>query len=149
MNKHQKAILVRFITVIAITVIAIVAMINLKDWVNHSEAMRAMEHLGQVVLKYREKNGAVPPRSYIDEIKDQLEGHVRMGNLQYRARWIDFDSTSDEILAYSEKKYRSLLPNRGFIVLRLDGRVQWMDKKEFKPLLAAQQSSLEIQVISQ
>ena len=147
MNRRQKAILVEFIAVIAITAIAVVAMINFKDWVNRSEAMRAMEDLGQEVLKYRKKHGSVPPESYVDSIKEKLEGHARLGNLRYRARWVDFESTQDEILAYTERTYPSSLLGNGFIVLRLDGRVEWMGKEEFETLLAQQQSTMEIQML--
>ena len=135
--------------VIAITAIAVVAMINFRDWVNHSEAMRAMEHLGQIVLKYRDdpNHPSVPPKSWVDSQRENLPGNVRLGNLQYRARWIDFESTPDEILAYTEKNYRSLLIGSGYIVLRLDGRVEWMGKKEFEMLLAQQQSPEEIQML--
>ena len=143
MNRRQKAILINFTTVIIITAIAVVAMIDLKNWVNRSEAMRAMEHLGQEVLRYRKKHGSVPPESYIDTIKEDLEGHVRLGKLQYRARWIDFESTPNEILAYTEKKYHSLLFSKGFIVMRLNGRVEWMEKQKFETLLAQQQGPEE------
>jgi len=148
-NKRQKAILVKFITVIVITAVAVVAMINFKDWVNRSEAMRAMEHLGQMVLQYRKNHGSVPPESYVDGIKEDLEGHVRLGNLRDRARWLDFESTPDEILAYTEKNYRSLLVGKGYVVLRLDGRVEWMGKREFETLLAQHQSPMEIQMLQQ
>ncbi len=134
--------------VIVITAIAVVAMINFRDWVNRSEARRAMEHLGKIVLKYREDYGSVPPETHVTSIKENLKGGVRLGELQYRALWIDTDSTPDEILAYTEKNYPSLLVGDGFIVLRLDGRVEWMDKKEFKTLLAQQQSPEEIQMLS-
>ena len=147
MNKRQKAILINFITVIVITAIAVVAMINLKDWVNRSEAIRAMEHLGREVLKYREQRGSVPPESYVERIRENLQGYVRLGSLQYRARWIDFESTPDVVLAYTERNYHSLLLGSGFIVLRLDGRVEWMGKQEFEKLLAQQQSPMEIQML--
>lgn len=149
MNKRQKAILVKFITVIVITAVAVVAMINFKDSVNRSEAMRAMEQLGQIVLQYRKNHGAVPPESYVDGIKEDLEGHIRLGNLRYRARWLDFESTPDEILAYTERNYRSLLVGKGYVVLRLDGRVEWMGKREFETLLAQHQSPMEIQMLQQ
>ena len=149
MDRRQKAILRDFATVIVITAIAVVAMINFKDWVNRSEAMRAMEHLGQIVLQYRKNHGAVPPESYVDGIREDLEGHVRLGNLRYRARWLDFESTPDEILAYTEKNYHSLLVRKGYVVLRLDGRVEWMGKREFETLLAQHQSPMEIQMLQQ
>ena len=135
-------------TVIVITAIAVVAMIHFRDWVNRSEARRAMEHLGKIVLKYRKDYGSVPPETHETSIKENLKGDVRLGELQYRALWIDTDSTPDEILAYTEKNYPSLLVSGGYVVLRLDGRVEWMDKKEFKTLLAQQQSPEEIQMLS-
>jgi hypothetical protein len=143
MNKRQKAILIDFTIVIGVTAIAVVAMINLKDWINRSEATRAMQQLGEIVLGYRKDHGSVPPESYVDRIKQNLEGHVRLGSLQYRARWIDFESTPDEILAYTEKNYHSLLFGKGFIVLRLNGTVEWMEKQQFEILLAQQQSQIE------
>jgi hypothetical protein len=146
-NRRQKSILINVISVIIITSIAVVAMINLKDWVNRSEAMRAMEDLGKLVLQYRNENGSVPPQSYVDNIKTNLKGHVRLGDLQYRALWIDFDSTPDDVLAYVEKKYRSLVLSSGFIVLRLDGRVEWMQKQQLDVLLARQQSRMEIEIL--
>ena len=147
MNRRQKSILINAISVITITSIAVVAMINLKDWVNRSEAMRAMEDLGNLVLQYRQENGSVPPQSYVNNIKTNLKGHVRLGDLQYRALWIDFDSKPDDVLAYVEKKYHSLVLSRGFIVLRLDGRVEWMQKQQLDVLLARQQSRMEIETL--
>jgi hypothetical protein len=149
MNKRQKAILVKFITVIVITVVAVAAMINFKDWVNRSEAMRAMEQLGQIVLQYQKKHGSVPPESYVDRIRERLQGNVRLGKLYYRALWIDFDSPPDTILAYTKKKYRSLFLNDGFIVLRLNGNVEWMGEREFEASLAQHQSPMEIQMLQQ
>jgi len=149
MNKRQKAISVKFITVIVITVVAVVAMINFKDWVNRSEAMRAMEQLGQIVLQYQKKHGSVPPVSYVDRIKERLQGNVRLGKLYYRALWIDFDSPPDTILAYTEISYRSLLFRDGYIVLRLNGSVEWMGELEFEALLAQHQSQMEIQMLQQ
>jgi len=147
MNKRQKAILIEFTIIIAITVIAVVAMVNFKDWVNRSEAMGAMKQLSQVVLEYRKEHGAVPSESYVNEIKKDLKGWVRLGNLNYRAQWIDFDATPDEILAYAEKKYPSSLLNDGYVILRLDGRVEWMDKQQFEKLLAQRQSKMEIDML--
>jgi len=72
-------------------------MVELKNWVNRSEAMRAMEHLGSLIASYRQKNGSVPPQSYVDAMKKSLEGQARLGNLQYRARWIEFNSPPDTI----------------------------------------------------
>ena len=147
MNRRQKTILINVISVITITSIAVVAMINLKDWVNRSEAILAMEDLGKLVLQYRQENGSVPPQSFVDNIKTNLKGHARLGDIQYRALWIDFDSTPDDVLAYVEKKYRSFVLSNGFIVLRLDGRVEWMQKQQLDILLAWQQSRMEIETL--
>jgi type II secretory pathway pseudopilin PulG len=147
-NRRQKDVLIDCTIVIVVTVIAIVSMINFKDWVNRSEAMRAMQHLSQVVLRYRNENGSVPPQSYVDSIRENLEGHIRLGKLIYRAQWLDLESTPDEILAYSEKKYRSFI-GKGFVVLRLDGTVEWLDKKKFQTILNQQQNPLEIQTLQE
>ena len=147
MNKRQKVILIEFIAVIAITVIVVLAMINFRDWVNRLEAMRATEQLVQIVLEYREKHGLLPPESYVNNIRGDLEGHRRLGKLYYRAPWIDFESTDDEILAYTERNYHSLLVGKGYIVLRLDGRVEWMDTQHFETLLATQQSREEMEIL--
>lgn len=155
MNRRQKIILRDFVIVIAITAIAVVAMINFRDWVNHSEAIRAMEHLRRRVKQYRDEHGSVPPESWVDRQRENLPGNVRLGVLQYRGLWIEPDSTPDEILAYAEKNYHSLLVGKGYIVLRLDavlrdeGHAEWMGKKEFKTLLAQQQSPEEIQTLQQ
>ncbi len=108
-----------------------------------------MEDLGRKVLQYRKDYGSVPPETYVTNIKKDLKGGVRLGGLQYRALWIDADSTPDEILAYAEKNYRSSFVGDGFLVLRLDGRVEWMEKKEFRTLLAQQQSPEEIRMLQQ
>ena len=146
MNKYQKNLLIRFIAVITVTIIAVIAMMNFKDWINYSEAMRAMEHLGQEILQHRKDTGSIPSESYVNRIRPTLKGHLRLGNLRYRATWIDFDSPGDEILAYSESNYHSIIIGHGFIVLRLDGTVEWMDKKQFHKLLLKQQSPLEIEM---
>jgi type II secretory pathway pseudopilin PulG len=146
MNKRQKNLLIDFIVVVIVTTIAVVAMVNFKDYVNRSEAVRAMTQLGRIVLDYRKEHGAVPPESYVSTIKENLQGRARLGDLRYRAQWIDFEATPDEILAYTEKNYRSLFFRKGYIVLRLDGRVEWTDKQSFEQMLAAQQSPLEIQM---
>ena len=149
MKKRKKTILIESVTVILITLIAVLAMINAKDWINRSEAMRAMEHLGQKVTDYRKAHHSVPPESYVTEIKQSLEGHVRLGSLQYRAQWIGFESTPDEILAYSERKYPSSFLNDGYVVLRLSGKVEWLGKRKFETELARRQSQKEIEILQQ
>jgi len=146
MNSKQKTVLVNFTIVIVITAITVLAMINLKEIINRSEAMRAMAHLSQNILQYREQYGSIPPESYVNEIQTTLEGRARLGGLYYRARWIDFNCGPDEILAYSERKFHSLFISDGYVVLRLNGQVQWMEQEKFEQLLASQQDLLEITV---
>lgn len=144
MERHQKALLIKFIVVITVTIILIVAMVNFKDWVNHTEAMRAMEHLGREVSRYRERNGVIPPEFHVNKLVSSLEGHARLGELEYRGRWISFDCPPEEILAYVKREHDSLLLSTGYIVLRLDGGIEWMGEKEFKSLLSQQQDYMEI-----
>jgi hypothetical protein len=147
MDKRQRRILIEFFAVIMLTGIAVVAMINFRDWVNRSEATRAMEHLGRIIVQYRKDHGSVPPQSYLDSIRTQLEGYPRLGNLQYRALWIDFESPPDEILAYIERNYRSWFIGKGYLVLRLDGTVEWLDRKQGMEILAQQQSREELEML--
>ena len=146
MNKRQKNILRDFATVIIVTVLAVAAMIGFKDWVNRSEARQAIEQLGQIVLQYRKEHGSVPPESYIDGIRENLRGRARLGKLNYRAIWIGFESTEDEILAYSQTKSHLLFQD-DFIVLRLNGNVEWMNEKKLDHILAKQQTRNEIEML--
>jgi hypothetical protein len=149
MIRRQKNLLRDVITVIAFTTIAVVAMINIKDLVNRSEAIKAMTDLSQRVKNYRDEYGLVPSKSYVDSIKGSLTGQARFGDLQYRAIWIDSESTPDEILAYIERNFRSFLVGKGYVVLRLDGRVEWMDKQQFDALLPEKQRQMETEMLQQ
>jgi hypothetical protein len=149
MNKRQKAIMVKFLTWMAIWVFLVVGMVNFKDWVNRREAMRAMEQLGQVALAYRKDTGEAPPESYVTRIREDISGAVRLGHLSYRALWIEPGAAPDTILAYTKKTYRSSFLSDGYIVLFLNGTVKWMDPEEFKSLLAGQQSESEIEMLRQ
>ena len=146
MNKLQKRILANFVVVLLVTVTAVVGMVELKNMVNRSEAMRAMEQLQKAVTEYRGKNGSVPPETYVDGIIKTFAGVPRLGDLHYRAQWIAFDSPPDTILAYAIKNYRSLFSRPGAIVLRFDGRIEWMDKASFDKLIAGQQTPMELEM---
>ncbi|MBN1795706.1 MAG: hypothetical protein JW804_03455 [Sedimentisphaerales bacterium] len=143
LNKRQKKIVYDLVSVVVVTVIVVIAMFNFKDYVNRSEAMRAMTHLGQICLDYRSENNQVPSTYYVDSIKKQLEGGVRAGEIIYRGRWITFGASDDEILAYTKKGYGRFFLGSGYIVLRLDGTVEWMKPQQFKELLASRQSTEE------
>jgi len=120
-------------------------MVNVKDHINKSEAIRAMELLGQRVREYREKHHSTPPESYFNQQKNVL-GAVRLGEVNYRAQWIGFDSSPDTILAYSWTNYLFLVKD-GYVVMMLDGRVEWMDKDDFEILLKKQQTQSEIELL--
>jgi hypothetical protein len=144
MNKKQKYLVARFIIVLFFTAAAIILMFDIRAWVNYSEARKAMNQLGQVVVEYRKEHHCVPPESYIKDIKERLEGGARLGNFHYRARWIEFDSPSDEILAYSRIEYPSLFVDKGFIMLELGGEIKWVGLKKGREILLRQQSPLEL-----
>ena len=65
MNRFQKRILINFVFVTAASLAAAFVMFELKNWANLSEAMRAMKQLSKIVAYYKQKNGSVPPKSYI------------------------------------------------------------------------------------
>ena len=145
MKKRQKSMLIEVIVVVTITTLAVLAMINFKDYVNKSEATKSFHQLSGIIKDYKEKYGSIPPESYLQQIKDDLQGSLRLGGLQYRSRWIDFDSPPDTILAYTERNFRSPFVDSGYVVLKLNGQVQWMEKKEFEQILATQQTPQEIE----
>jgi len=147
MNKRQRRILREFFIVIAITVFAVFLMINFKDLVNRSEAIRAMKTLSKRISEYRKARNSLPHESWIEAQKETLPGAPRLGDIKYRALWINTDSPDDEILAYSNRNYHSLFVGKGYVVLRLNGHVEWMGKKEFEQLLKKQQSKAESQFL--
>ena len=144
MNKRQKHLIRSVITVLTITAAFIVLMVNIKDLLNKKEAMRAMEIVGEEVLNYRRRYASLPPESYLTNIKEDF---VRLGTLNYRAQWIGFDAEPNTILAYAAKNYHTLAADPGYVVLYLDGRVEWMDKKDFEELLKEQQTTREIEML--
>ena len=147
MNRRQKEFVKNLVRVGLVTVVMVVGMVHFRDWVNRSEAMRAMQHLSQIVTAYRQESGQAPPMRYVENIRDKLQGSERLGRFVYRARWLKFGAGDDEILAYSIIKSRSPFSRSGAIVLRLDGRVELMAKDKFEKLLAEQQSQLEIEMM--
>jgi type II secretory pathway pseudopilin PulG len=143
MDRRQRALLIESVIVLIATAAAVVGMVQLKDYVNRSEAMRAMTQLGQRILEYRKQYGSLPPQSFVDSAKGDVEGSVRMGNVNYRALWIGLDAPSDTILAYSQKHLPSSFLKDGYVVLRLDGVVEWMPTDQFVTLFARQRTPAE------
>jgi hypothetical protein len=142
-NRRQRALLIESVIVLTATVAAVVGMMHLKDYVNRSEAMRAMGQLGQRILAYQKQYGSLPPQSFVDSIKADVEGSVRIGNVNYRAMWIGLDVPADIILAYSHKTFPSSFLNDGYVVLRLDGKVEWLPARQFADLFALQRTPAE------
>ncbi len=146
MNKRQRSIITNFIFVTAGTAIFVGAMINVKDVINRSEAIRAMELLGQEVRKYRDNYHSTPSESYFNRLKNSISA-VRLGGVQYRARWIGFDDGPDTILAYSYKDYKFFV-KKGYVVMRLDGNVEWIERGEFIKLFKKQHTDAEIKLLN-
>jgi len=145
-NKRQKSLLIESVLVLAATAAAVVGMIHLKDHVNRSEAVRAMTQLGRHVLDYRQKYGSLPPESFVDNVKGELEGSVRMGSVRYRALYIGPNAPAETIVAYSLKTHPSSLLRDGYVVLRLDGTVEWMPSDRFSAVFATQRTPAEPQL---
>jgi hypothetical protein len=143
MNNRQKALLTESLLVLVATAGAVLGMMHLKDYVNRSEALRAMDQLGHQVLAYRQRYGSLPPESFLDSIKGDLEGAVRMGNVKYRALYIGLDASADTILAYFERRYPSSFVRDGYVVLRLNGKVEWLPTARFDNLFMTQRAPAE------
>jgi len=142
-NRREKAVVIKIVFVTTITIILVVTFANFKDIVNRSEAMRAFKAVGENVLQYRKTHGHLPPQSYVDEVRKGLEGSVRLGKLNYRALYITIGAKPDEIVLYTGKNYKSLFVSNGYIVLRLDGQVEWVDVQSFEEELMRRKSLLE------
>ena len=127
------------IAAIAGTFLFVKSMTGIKDSVRILGAVQAMKKLKVEISSYRQENGSLPTESTLDKIRLNIPGAAMLGSIQYRAQWISSDSTGDEILAYTKKDYRSWFSSRsGYIVLRLNGQVQWTKEIEFESLLKEQ-----------
>jgi hypothetical protein len=138
LNRKQKKLLVNVVIVVAFTTAMVVGFANIKNVINRSEAARAMGILGKEILQYRQKYGSLPPETYIKQYEEAI-GAVRLA-AEYRAQWIEYGADPNTtILAYSKKNYSGLVKG-GYIVLWLNGKVEWISsKKQFEKTLAAQQ----------
>ncbi|MEN6386738.1 MAG: hypothetical protein ABFD79_16280 [Phycisphaerales bacterium] len=148
MNIRQKKLVANIITVAFFTTVMIVGFANIKNSINRSESLRAMNLLSKEIFRYRETYGSLPNESFI---RDYIEntGIVRIGDLQYRAAWIEYNSEPNStVLAYSKKTYSGLVKS-GYVVLWLDGRIEWMKEKEFDKILSEQQKKQELQWIQE
>jgi hypothetical protein len=143
-NTQQKKLVANVVTVLTFTIAMVVGFANIKNTINRSEAIRAMNILSDEILKYKKQTGSLPPTVYVTQYRDRI-GAVRLGNYQYRAQWIEFNADPNTtILAYSVQNYRGLVKG-GYVVMRLNGKVEWMSKKHFEHFLAEQQKQQELQ----
>jgi hypothetical protein len=143
MNRRQKALLTESILVLTATALAVVGLIHLRDYINRSEALRAMGQLGEHILEYRTQYGSLPPESFVNGVRGRVEGALRLGNVKYRALHIGPNAPGDTILAYSFRSYPTPFLADGYVVLRLDRTVEWIRTPEFAGLFATQQASAE------
>ena len=145
MNKRQKSIFLNFIFVIAVTFFFVAVMMNVRDGINKSEAIREMGLLAEKVLEYRREHGSLPSESYVISQVRALR-FMRLGELKYRAQWIGMDAPDETILAYAYRHYH-FLAGEGYVVMRLDGEVEWITKATFEELLGRQQSEAELELL--
>ena len=117
----------------------------MKEKVNFSETIRAMQHLNLIINQYQTENKKLPAESFVEEQKPNLQGAPRMGDIVYRGKWIGPLDSRNTILAYVQKNYRGLLAKSGYVVLRLNGKVEWVDKESFKMQLELQEKPGERQ----
>jgi len=148
-DKRQRAILIEVATVLIVTVIAVFAMINFKDYINRSASMKAMSRVGEIVAQYQEQYNRVPPESVVVAEMRNIAGAARLPGMVYRGLWIDLEAEPNDILAYAEKNYPASLFDDGYVVLRFDSNVVWMDCEEFEAMLAEQQTEVELEAIRQ
>ena len=137
MDKRQKAILIEVAAVLIVTLIAVIGMINFKDYINRSEAIEAMQNGGRIVAEYRRQHNRVPSESYFFRKMRTIKGAVRLPGMVYRGLWIDLEAEPNDILAYAKKKYPASLLDDGYVVLRVDANAVWMGGDEFEALLEA------------
>ena len=103
-----------------------------------------LEILGKEVLRYRKQYGSLPSESYTEIIRDKFR-MARLGNIHYRAQWIDFGADANStILAYVTKPFKRFF-EKYYIVLWLDGRVEKHCKADFERILDKQQNKSELE----
>lgn len=146
MDRRQKAILIEVALVLIVTLIAVIGMINFKDYINRSESIKVMQQVGQIVTEYRRQHNRVPSESMVLREMRNIKSAVRLSGIIYRGLWIDLEAEPNDILAYAKKSYPASLLDDGYVVLRVDANTVWMDGDEFEALLAQQQSDVEIEM---
>ncbi|MFA6186160.1 MAG: hypothetical protein WC770_02965 [Phycisphaerae bacterium] len=148
MDRRQKKLVTNIVVVIGFTIATVAGFANVKNLINRSEAMRAMELLSKEVMSYKKTYGSLPSENYVRQFAEQI-GAVRLSDFKYRAQWIEFGCDPNAtILAYAEKNYIGLVKS-GTAVLWLGGKVEWIDKKHFYEIMKAQQKKQELRWIQE
>ncbi len=141
MNKRQRSLLIESLIVLGLAAAAVTALINLKDWTNRREALRAMVNISQQIQAYRRTHSSLPPQDCVDDIKKSVPGRARLGKLEYRAQSIKHNSPDNALLAYTQQTYRSFLIPSGYAVIYLDGKVSWMSPDQFQSAFTQSENS--------
>ena len=131
MNRRQKLIIRDFCTVLALTLVALVAMISFKNYVNRSEAIKAMREIAAFTSNYKASHGSIPSESIVESVRLETLGSVRLNSFRYRGPWIQIDSDPNEILAYAKSKKGIFVPETLYITLDLCGNVTIIKEEEF------------------
>jgi hypothetical protein len=126
----------------------VIGFANIKNAINRSEAIRAMELLGNEISQHRKTYGSLPSEYQVKQFADAISA-VRLADFHYRGQWIEFGSAPDTtILVYSWKNYRGFV-KAGYIVLWLNNKAEWINKKSFEKILATQQQQQELRWIKE
>jgi type II secretory pathway pseudopilin PulG len=144
MNRRQRALLIESLIVVGVALVAITALINLKDWTNRREALRAMANISQQVQTYEREHGSIPTPDYIDSLKESAPGRARLGKLKYPVLSTEQNSPDSAILAYTQQRYRSFLIHSGYVVLFRNGQVSWMLPEQFQSVFTEQDNAEDI-----
>jgi len=144
MNKKQKNFVIRLAIVAIVTTLMVLAISNFKEVINRSEATMATEQLGGLVKKKKNHYGSFPPASYLENLTAQVQGSARLGTVVYRADCITCSSGAKAVLMFVKKEYSGLLQNDGFIVVRLDGSIEWLNPDKFEIEMSLENRSCEI-----
>jgi hypothetical protein len=140
LNKRQLSVVRHFLIVIVVTLLFVFGLINLRDGLNRSEMQREMEVLGASIKDYRQKNGSLPSESWI---RSQVQSFARLGNVEYRAKSVLYDSPPETIIANCMQNSYSMLIKKAYIVLRLDGSVEWLAPDVYAKTVKEQENAAQ------
>lgn len=118
MNKRQRNLIIKLISIVVVTVAFVSGIAIYKDIIIRKEAIRAIDIIAQEIAIYKNTVGSLPSDMYLERIREE-KGLVRLGDFNYRARWIEFNSPEDTIVAYSALRTNNPIVQSGYILIRL------------------------------